>query len=50
MIDMDDVITDGTFRTQIEECLGHKIDTNKTGYYLQNALEEKRMIFLEESF
>lgn len=45
MIDMDDVITDGTFRKQIEEYIGHKIDITKTGYYLQNALEERKEEF-----
>lgn len=45
MIDMDDVITDGTFRKQIEEYIGHAIDTNETGYYLQNALLDKKEEF-----
>lgn len=48
MIDMDDVITDGTFRLQIENFIGHKIDTNKTGYYLQNALEDKKEDFFKK--
>lgn len=49
MIDMDDVITDGTFRKQIEFFIGHKIDTNKTGYFLQNALEDKKEEFFKQS-
>lgn len=48
MIDMDDVITYGTFRRQIEDYIGHKIDTSKTGYYLQNALEEKKDEFFQK--
>lgn len=32
MIDMDDVITDGTFKEQIENYIGHPIDFKKTGY------------------
>lgn len=42
MIDMDDVITDGTFKKQIKRYIGHPIDISKTGHYLQNALEEKK--------
>lgn len=48
MIDMDDVITDGTFRKQIEEYIGEEIDTDKTGYYLQNALGDKKEEFFRK--
>lgn len=48
MIDMDDTITDGTFRRQIEQFIGHEIDTNKTGYYLQNALEDRKEEFFQK--
>lgn len=48
MIDMDDVITLGTFQKQIEEYIGHKIDFSKTGYYLQNALEERKEEFFQK--
>lgn len=48
MIDMDDVITDGTFRKQIEEYIGEAIDTNKTGYYLQNALGSRKEEFFRK--
>lgn len=48
MIDMDDVITDGTFRKQIEDYIGEKIDTNKTGYYLQNALGDRKEEFFRK--
>lgn len=48
MIDMDDCITDGTFRRQIEEYIGGKIDINKTGYYLQNALGERKEEFFRK--
>lgn len=48
MIDMDDCITDGTFRRQIEEYIGGKIDINKTGYYLQNALGERKEKFFRK--
>lgn len=45
---MDDVITDGTFRKQIEEYIGEEIDTDKTGYYLQNALGDKKEEFFRK--
>jgi len=48
MIDMDDVITDGTFRKQIEDFIGNKIDTSKTGYFLQNALGEQKETFFRK--
>lgn len=48
MIDMDDVITIGTFKKQIEDYIGHKIDTKKTGYFLQNALEDKKEEFFRK--
>lgn len=48
MIDMDDVITDGTFRKQIEEYIGEEIDTDKTGYYLQNALGDRKEEFFRK--
>lgn len=48
MIDMDDVITLGTFQRQIEEYIGHPIDYEKTGYFLQNALEDKKDEFFKK--
>ncbi len=48
MIDMDDVITDGTFKNQLEDFIGEKIDTNKTGYYLQNALGDRKEEFFNK--
>ncbi len=48
MIDMDDVITDGTFRKQIEEYIGEEINTDKTGYYLQNALGDRKEEFFKK--
>jgi len=48
MIDMDDVITIGTFRNQIEDFIGTKIDTTKTGYFLQNALGERKEEFFQK--
>lgn len=48
MIDMDDVLTDGTFRKQIEDYIGEKVDINKTGYYLQNALGDKKEAFFRK--
>ncbi len=48
MIDMDDVITDGTFRKQIEAYIGEEIDTDKTGYYLQNALGDRKEEFFRK--
>jgi len=48
MVDMDDVITVGTFKEQIEEFLGSKIDVKKTGYYLQNALGNRMDEFFKK--
>lgn len=50
MIDMDDVIVDtgSSFKKQIEDFMGAKIDTNKTGYYLQNALGERKEEFFRK--
>lgn len=48
MIDMDDCLTDGTFRKQIEDFIGCEIDINKTGYYLQNALGERKEDFFRK--
>jgi len=48
MIDMDDVITDGSFKAQIENYIGEKIDTNKTGYYMQNALGDRKEEFFRK--
>lgn len=48
MIDMDDVITDGTFRKQIEDYIGEEIDIQKTGYYLQNALGDRKEEFFRK--
>lgn len=48
MIDMDDVITIGTFKEQIEDFIGHPIDTEKTGYFLQNALEDRKEEFFHK--
>ncbi len=48
MIDMDDVITDGNFKEQIEEFIGSKIDFKKTGYYLQNALGSRKEEFFKK--
>ena len=48
MIDMDDCITDGTFRKQIEDYIGEKIDISKTGYYLQNVLGERKEEFFRK--
>jgi len=48
MIDMDDVITDGTFRQQIEDFLGEKIDIQKTGYFLQEALGKRKEEFFRQ--
>ncbi len=48
MIDMDDCLTDGTFRRQIEEFIGEEIDTDKTGYYLQNALGDRKEEFFRK--
>ena len=45
MIDMDNVITDGTFKKQIEDFIGHEIDIQETGYFLQNALKSKKEEF-----
>lgn len=49
MIDMDDVITDGTFRKQIEDYIGHVINHEETGYYIQNALGEKKEEFFRKA-
>ncbi len=48
MIDMDYVITDGSFKAQIENYIGEKIDTNKTGYYMQNALGDRKEEFFRK--
>lgn len=48
MIDMDDVITDGTFRQQIEDFLGEKIDIQKTGYFLQEAIRKRKEEFFRQ--
>lgn len=48
MVDMDDVITLGTFRSQIENFIESKIDTSKSGYFLQNALGERKEEFFQK--
>lgn len=47
MIDLDQVITDGTWKEQIEEFLNRKIDLEKTGYYLENALGSRKEEFYQ---
>ena len=48
MIDLDNVITNGSFKHQIEDFLGEKIDISKTGYYLQEALGDKQTEFFQQ--
>lgn len=50
MIDMDDVLTGDTFAPMIESFLGHPIDLKETGYYIQNALGERRQEYFENVF
>lgn len=48
MVDMDDVLTSGTFQKQIEDYIGMKIDFKETGYYLQNALKDRKDEFFQK--
>ena len=50
MIDMDDVIVDtgSCFMKQIEDFIGEKVDITKTGYYLQNALGDRKEEFFKK--
>lgn len=48
MVDMDDVLTSGTFQKQIEDYIGEKINFQETGYYLQNALKERKEEFFQK--
>ncbi len=48
MIDMDNVITTGTFQKQIEDFLGHPISLETTGYYLQDALKSRKEEFFQK--
>lgn len=47
MLDLDDVITDGSWKQQIEEFLGEKIDLEKTGYFLENALGNRKKEYFD---
>lgn len=47
MLDLDQVITDGTWKEQIEEFLNEKLDLEKTGYYLENALGDRKQEFYD---
>lgn len=46
MVDMDNVITDSDFFEIIENYLDKKIDFDGKGFYLQDLLGDKKMIFL----
>lgn len=47
MLDLDYVITDGSWKNQIEDFLGEKIDLEKTGYYLEEALGDRKQEFYD---
>jgi len=48
MLDMDDVMTNGTFHELLEKYLGHKFDYNLVkGYRIQDALGDKKEDFFK---
>lgn len=48
MIDMDNVLTDTDFFNIIENYLGEKVDFNKTGFYIQNILGDRKEDFFNK--
>ena len=47
MLDLDDVVTDGSWKQEIENFLGEKINMQEIGYYLQEALKERKQEFYD---
>lgn len=47
MLDLDDGVTNGSWKQEIENFLKEKIDLEKVGYYLEEALKNRKQEFYD---